>query len=166
MILTTHATVGAAAALAFKNKPWLGLILAFISHFVLDAIPHWHYPIRYLKRELKNSKGALPALNGGVIRDLALIGVDFALGMGISALAGLRFAPENFPLVLIGAALGTLPDLLQLLYYLFPAFPFTQIQRFHLRIHSGKRLDNLHLTGIGSQAVIVAGCLYLVYLLS
>jgi hypothetical protein len=26
--------------------PWLGLSLAFASHFLFDALPHWDYPIR------------------------------------------------------------------------------------------------------------------------
>lgn len=39
MTATTHALVGAAIVSKFPNP--LGLILAFLSHFLLDSIPHW-----------------------------------------------------------------------------------------------------------------------------
>lgn len=164
MILTAHAAAGAAIAATFKSNPWLGLALAFLSHFALDAVPHWHYPIKRLKRELQNSNRSLPKLNGGLVKDLAAIGADFAAGVGISVLAGAQFAPEHILLVLGGAVLGTIPDFFQLLYFLFRVFPFTQIQRFHVRIHSKKRLDNRPFPGISSQLFILAVCIFLVYL--
>lgn len=40
MTATNHALTGAAIALAVK-RPELALPLAFVSHFVLDAIPHY-----------------------------------------------------------------------------------------------------------------------------
>lgn len=165
MVLTTHAAAGAAITLAFRSNPWLGLVLALLSHFALDAIPHWHYPVKRLKRELANGNRRAPELNKGVMKDLLAIHADFALGIGVAAWAGLRFAPEDIVLILIGAALGTMPDFFQLLYYLFPSSPLAHIQRFHIRVHTKTRLDNRPLMGIGSQAAIVAGCLYLIYLL-
>src|SRR5438270_5495542 len=43
MTATNHAITGAAIALAVK-KPELAIPLAFISHFALDAIPHYNPP--------------------------------------------------------------------------------------------------------------------------
>jgi hypothetical protein len=162
MVLTTHAAAGAAIALAFRDNPWAGLFLALVSHFALDAVPHWHYPTKRLKRELKNLTGARPELDKGVLKDLAAIGLDFTIGVGIVAAAGLQFAPENLLLILAGAVLGTIPDFFQLLYYLFPVFPFVQIQRFHLRVHTKERLDDRPLWGIGTQAAIIIACLWLI----
>ncbi len=164
MILTTHAVAGAAVAVTLRSNPWLGLALAVLSHFALDAIPHWHYPVKRLKRKLANGNSRVPKLNKGVIKDLLAIHADFALGIGISALAGLQFAPGDLLLVLAGAVLGTIPDFFQLLYFLFPVFPFTQIQKFHLWMHSKTRLDDQPLWGIASQLLAIVGGVLIIYL--
>ena len=39
MLATPHLLVGA-ALVAKTKRPWLGMLAAFASHFVLDAIPH------------------------------------------------------------------------------------------------------------------------------
>lgn len=43
MIATSHALIGAAFAASTANNPALGLSLAFISHPILDLIPHWDF---------------------------------------------------------------------------------------------------------------------------
>ena len=43
MTATNHAITGAVIALAIK-KPELAIPLAFLSHFVIDAIPHYNPP--------------------------------------------------------------------------------------------------------------------------
>ena len=45
LTLMTHAIVGAAIVGLVPAHPLLGLSLAFASHFILDALPHWDYPI-------------------------------------------------------------------------------------------------------------------------
>ena len=54
MTLTTHAIVGATVATLTPN-PILGFVLGFGSHYVLDALPHWSYPIHSLEKDKKNS---------------------------------------------------------------------------------------------------------------
>jgi len=51
MILTAHILAGAAVAEKIKN-PLLGLFLAFMSHYFLDFLPHWEYPIEKIKKRL------------------------------------------------------------------------------------------------------------------
>jgi hypothetical protein len=46
LTLTTHAIVGAAIASVIPAHPFFAIAAAFASHFLLDAIPHWDYPIR------------------------------------------------------------------------------------------------------------------------
>lgn len=168
MILAAHAITGAATALILKNHLFVGLPAALLSHFVLDAIPHWHYPIAGLKQELKNLQklnGHLPKLNKEVIQNLATIGMDFATGIGASVLYGLQFAPTDILLILGGAVLGVIPDFLQLLYFLFPVFPLAQIQHFHLGIHSPRNLDATPpLLGITNQLLPVIICLSIIHL--
>lgn len=156
MILTAHAVAGAAIALTFKNNTALALTLAALSHFALDAIPHWHYPITNLKRKLENLNDDLPKT--AILKDLLVITIDFLLGIGISLLVGLNLAPNYILIILGGAVFGIIPDFLQLLYYLFPKFPLVQIQNFHTQIHSKKRIDERHILGISSQLLIVVIC--------
>lgn len=52
MTATNHALTGAAIALVIK-KPELAIPLAFVSHFVLDAIPHYN-PQQINKQTFKN----------------------------------------------------------------------------------------------------------------
>ena len=46
MILSTHAVVGAALASFVPSHPLAALVIGFASHFALDGIPHWDYPIK------------------------------------------------------------------------------------------------------------------------
>jgi len=39
MYITVHAAAGAAIG-QFVDEPWIAFLLGFVSHFVLDAIPH------------------------------------------------------------------------------------------------------------------------------
>ncbi len=48
MILTIHAVAGAAVANQFQNK-LIAWVLAFLSHFLLDAIPHREYSLENVK---------------------------------------------------------------------------------------------------------------------
>ena len=41
MLLAAHVTVGAAVGTAVGH-PILAVILSFISHYLLDCVPHWH----------------------------------------------------------------------------------------------------------------------------
>jgi len=45
MVLTPHLLIGGAIGSKIKNY-WAIFIIALISHFVLDAIPHWEYVIK------------------------------------------------------------------------------------------------------------------------
>ncbi len=45
MTATNHAITGAVIAVTFSS-PWLALPAALLSHFVLDAVPHWDYQLK------------------------------------------------------------------------------------------------------------------------
>lgn len=50
MTATAHALVGGAIASATTQNPSLGLSLAFISHPLLDLIPHWDFGIGWREK--------------------------------------------------------------------------------------------------------------------
>jgi hypothetical protein len=78
MLLSTHALIGAAIGAYFASDPALGVTLAFGSHFVLDAIPHWDYPIASASIDPKI--GAPLRLDRAFLRDVITIGADGLLG--------------------------------------------------------------------------------------
>ena len=79
MILSTHAFVGAAIASFLPSHPTTAFVLGFASHFVLDAIPHWDYPIRSAAVDPKI--GAPMTCDRALLRDAVVIGSDGLLGI-------------------------------------------------------------------------------------
>lgn len=137
MILSTHAIVGGAVASLLPSHPVLVAALGFASHFVIDAIPHWDYPLQSISvkpgadnRELR--------LDRRLVLDLFLIGLDAFAGLGAAIFL---FAPPASPVVIaVGAVAGIAPDALQFTHSLYPNQPLKILQRFHVWIHSKQRL--------------------------
>lgn len=155
MILSTHAVVGGAVASLFPSHPFVVVALGFASHFVIDAIPHWDYPLHAISVKQGEDNRTLK-LDARLMRDLATIGFDACAGL---TLALLLFAgPSNVGVIALGALAGMLPDPLQFVHSLYPHEPFKTLQRFHVWIHSKRRLA--WRLGAGSQAlfaVVVTG---------
>lgn len=161
MILSTHIVVGAAAAKIFTNHPVEAFLVGFASHFVLDAIPHWDYPIDSFSAE---HAGTDPLnkkirLNAVVLRDAWRVLIDVAVGTAI--LAGFVFWPTgrvlgaDVLLILAGAAGGVLPDFLQFLQGVWKTPVLFWHQKFHDFIHARVKLDDRPLVGVPIQLAIV-----------
>lgn len=134
------------------THPLIGLVLAFASHFVLDAIPHWDYPIR--------SASVNPNIAGPMRYDRALLADAIAIGtdaiLGV-ALALIIFATkENLVLVAFGASAAILPDVLQFAYARFPHEPLASLQRFHQWAHTSRRMIGGPVLGVVSQIAFLA----------
>ena len=125
MILATHAIVGAAIASQIPNHPVIALLAGIASHFAIDAIPHWDYPLRSI-RSIAN-KGSPLTLDKGFLVDLSLIALDGLAGL---ALAFSLFAqPSSLLTILLGALGGMLPDPLRFVHRLYPHEPLRAVQR-------------------------------------
>ena len=70
MILAAHAIVGAAISSQIPNHPITALAAGIASHFAIDAIPHWDYPLRSM---LRGSKGSPLTLDKELLVDFSLI---------------------------------------------------------------------------------------------
>jgi hypothetical protein len=152
MILSTHAIVGAAIASFLPSHPTTAFVLGFASHFVLDAIPHWDYPIRSAAVDPKI--GAPMTFDRALLRDAVVIGSDGLVGI-LGAL--LLFASsDGLWSILLGAFGAMLPDPLQTLHTHFPYEPLRTLQRFHRWIHTDKRIKEDIILGVGSQIALVA----------
>ena len=79
MILSTHAIVGAAIASFLPSHPTTAFVLGFGSHFVLDAIPHWDYPIK--SASVDPEIGAPVTFDRALLRDVVVIGSDGLFGI-------------------------------------------------------------------------------------
>lgn len=100
MMITPHVLVGASLATVISN-PFILVASAFISHFVLDMIPHKDYEITPLKAnfyKLAIDAGVSAVLLFSVVGNLPL---------------------EKQALFALGGFFGILPDGLWMLYRLF-----------------------------------------------
>ncbi len=102
MTATAHALVSSAIAASVAN-PLVAIPLAFVSHFVMDAVPHWDFGTNWRNRS-KTKTGTIAIL-------------DTVLGF---SLAYFLFAGKAHGLVLLAAMIaGNLPDWMEAPYYIF-----------------------------------------------
>jgi hypothetical protein len=151
MILCTHAIVGGAVASFLPSHPASAFLLGFASHFALDAIPHWDYPIR--SSSINPNIGSPLTFDHALVCDVVTIGLDGLLGTMASLV--LFATPESAWTILLGAAGAMLPDPLQFVHAHFPREPFCTLQRFHRFVHTHKQIKG-QLLGVASQLILVA----------
>lgn len=127
-----HAVTGAVVAAAIK-QPALALPAAFLSHFVIDSLPHWNYWVPSQRRFRKW------VIFSDMLLSLVLLGaVAFSL-VGV-----------DWWVVLLGGLLAISPDLMWLPYLIVgkpaPAdtsSPLHRLRRFHLRIQWSETIPGL-----------------------
>jgi hypothetical protein len=151
MILSTHAIVGGAIASLLPSHPFLVVAAGFASHFAIDAIPHWDYPLRSISVG-KGADNRRLKIDAALVRDLVFIGADAFAGLAVALFI---FATATTAWVIaLGAIAGMLPDPLQFAHSICPREPLKSLQRFHRWIHSKRRLA--WRIGVSSQAAFVA----------
>jgi len=151
MILCTHAIVGGAVASLFPSHPTLVAFAGFASHFVLDAVPHWDYPLQAVSIGADADNRDL-RLDRRLIYDLMLIGFDACAGLAIAI--WLFATPATIGAIALGGFMAMLPDALQFAHSLYPREPLKSLQRFHQWIHSNRKLS--WPAGVSSQALFAA----------
>ena len=156
MILAAHAIAGAALG-RWSQNPAVSFALGFMSHFVLDAIPHSQYKLNsriYDENPMKEDM----ALNKDFVGDIFLLGFDCFIGLSLSILLFQGRVGLDGPSspILFGSLGGVLPDALQFLFWKFRKWPLTTIQKFHSWVHAEKEFDYNSKTGFLLQVAIVA----------
>ena len=150
MILSTHAVVGAAIASLFPAHPAFVAAAGFASHFAIDAIPHWDYPLRSIS--IKPGANRPRKLDRLLLRDLGFVAFDACAGL---LLAFALFATSGtMAVIALGAVAAMLPDPLQVAYSLYPHEPLKSLHRFHVWIHTRQKLT--WPIGASSQALFAA----------
>jgi hypothetical protein len=137
MILSTHAIVGGAIASFMPSYPLLAAAAGFASHFAIDAIPHWDYPLRSIAVG-KGADNRRLRLSRSVLTDLAVIAVDACAGLTLAL--WLFATPASAWVIALGAIAAMLPDPLQFAHSLFPREPLNTLQRFHVWVHARRKL--------------------------
>ena len=140
MLLVPHAFAGALIGIKINN-PLISLPLAFLSHFVLDIVPHWNPSSKQWKQ-----KNCLPFL-----------ATDLVLSIVISALIAYKY---NSPLIFLNGLVAILPDLLQAPNVLFKNnfFLFTFLRNIQSKIQF--HVKNIALGSI-TQILFVLICIFL-----
>ena len=151
MILSTHAIVGGAIASLSPSHPVLVAIAGFASHFAIDAIPHWDYPLQAISLRPAADSRALN-LDRRLWVDLTLIALDACAGLAIAI--WLFATPATIGAILLGAVAAMVPDPLQVVHALYPREPLKSLQRFHHWIHAKRKLS--WPLGASSQAIFAA----------
>lgn len=154
MTLTTHAVVGSALGAMLAHNPALAAGAGFASHFIMDFIPHWDYPLLSMERDGNPLHDTMNTRSWKFAIDLIKIGCDFLLGF---LLVGLFFyaAPSLIVGAFVGAAAAVTPDALQFLYMkFFQREPLLSLQKFHISIEN-EQLKKRPLIGVASQTAII-----------
>ena len=139
MIWSAHLLLGDAIGSKIQNIP-LALLLAFLSHYILDVIPHIEYPIK----NIENKKW------GEIFPDILKIILDFCLGIFF-----IFIFSKNQPIVYLCAFMAILPDVITGLNHLFPNKIFALHDKFHKKIHFLKNKKIPVFWRIASQISVV-----------
>ncbi len=99
MTATNHALTGALIGFSISD-PWVALPLAFLSHFILDVIPHYG--------SNQNSNNWIKTTKFKII-----LTIDICCCLVLGSLL-LIFRPKGFVLALICAIIATSPDLIHI----------------------------------------------------
>ncbi len=109
MILSIHALAGAALGSSIAN-PLESSVLALISHYFIDSLPHFDYKVENLKEGNLKSDSIHP--------EFLKITVDLIISSAIIVFVIYK-NPENILSILMGSFFGLFPDGLILAHFIF-----------------------------------------------
>lgn len=141
----------AGAAIAFRVKnPILAIIFAFLSHFVLDFIPHNEYNVKNIKSKNWQKSGW----------DFLKIFLDFSAGILLIFLFS-----DKQAIIFIAAFFSILPDGFSFLSYVFPSKFLQLFSNFHQKkMHFFKYKKISNFWRIFSQILTIISSLLCLYL--
>lgn len=160
MVFTPHIITGGAISVLAKANPLLSFVFGLFSHYALDVVPHWDYPLLSSTKSTSENAldGTINVRGKAFAIDLVKVGIDFLIGLSITIYFFRDFhSISTFFLspVLWGSFGGILPDLLQFAYYQIKREPLTTHQRFHDFMHTHIRLKGRNILGPSLQIVFV-----------
>src|SRR3989344_76146 len=158
MTLATHIVVAGAVASPFLPNPLVGFLAGFLSHYVVDAIPHWDWPLKSIRINLQGRKYKTNFSSGTIIFDTMMMLSDMALGFLALFLVLQGNFSINAAVALFAAAVGgVLPGGMDIFFLAFRKEPFVTHHRFHSWAHTRRIIPHREtLKGIFMQLPVVA----------
>jgi hypothetical protein len=160
MFLTVHATAGVAIGQMTSNI-WLALITGFISHFILDIIPHGDQNLADGNKKTKTNTKNLNKSQLKYLRNIGLIDAIITLWlMNLLHFSGL--ALFSFP-IMLGVIGGLLPDAINASYIFFKIKWLKRYNNIHSQLHFilGGFTVNFKI-GLVIQSIFLLSFLYII----
>ena len=142
MVLTPHAVAGAAITSFFKLSPVTAFFAGFLSHFFLDALPHWDYQLRSSRKDKVHPLNNDFVLNGDSWVDFSKLGMDACLGLALAIFFFTFGLNVSFWAIVAGALGAVAPDALSFVYMKWRKEPMISLQKTHLLFHAVYRIYN------------------------
>ncbi len=161
MTLASHSVVGALVAKAVPGfHPVIQFFFGFISHFLVDAVPHGHYSLGAKQPDPEDPFHAAMPLDKSSLKDFSKIGLDLLIGGAVTFLFLGGFDLRSYLTLAVGAFGGILPDVLQFVYWKTRKTPLGAplkiIQKFHLKtMHTKILLDKNRLLTYSIEAATI-----------
>ncbi|MEK7647390.1 MAG: hypothetical protein AAB378_03445 [Patescibacteria group bacterium] len=164
MILSSHVVIAAAASAPLLAHPLTApkaaaiLAVSVLSHYAVDAIPHWDYNLSSVVK-IDDSRGAggrqfLPRRRL-FFEDLGKAALDGLLGLAVTFLMlNLSWNWSDIALLLWIAFSAVLPDVASMFYIIFPHAPFSWFHKAHI-VHTSYRWRYSWVSGALSQVATV-----------
>lgn len=152
MLETPHVLVGAAIVYKIPN-PLISIPAAFLSHFILDELPHWN---PHLGNESKK-------LRFPFSKDVKIIVVDSVTALLSGTFIALTKLPDagSFLLVMLGCFLSVLPDVVEAPFF------FLNFDRQWIRSWLGFQREHQNNTrlfwGLFTQVVVILAALFWIF---
>lgn len=115
MLFTTHSVVGAAIGAATGN-PYTGFFAGFVSHHLMDALPHFDQgSFRTIARrapyldDLASENNTIASFGA---RDWIMLFIDWLVSLILFAIIFIYTPLDQWGLIIIGAFGGVFPDVI------------------------------------------------------
>ena len=163
MVLSVHTLVGGALGAVLPVSPLASFAIGFVSHFVLDAIPHSDYPLQSISKDREDRGQDGMVKDGRLAHDLFVNGIDGILGFLI--LVVLTFNAHTLLSIVLGAIGACFPDGLQFLHFMFPKVKWLRaFKKFHGFFHTPLKIEEFMKKHI-ALSVLVQGAIACIALL-
>ncbi len=140
MVLSVHTLVGGALGAVLPVSPVASFAIGFVSHFILDAIPHSDYPLQSLSKEREDRGQDAMVKDGRLAHDLVVNGIDGILGFLI--LVSLTYNANSLFSIVAGGLGACFPDALQFLHFMFPKIGWLKkFKNFHGIFHTPLKIE-------------------------
>lgn len=145
MLETPHVAVGAAIATQIPN-PFISIPLAFLSHFVMERVPHWN---PHIVSETK--KYGSPTLRTRII-----IAADVLMALVLGTYIASRVLPDtnHAAYIMLASLASVMPDLME-----FPYFFLNMRNKFltqWLKFQKSLQVDTTPFWGLLTQVITIA----------